>query len=125
MLNNTVDNCEQCRKHKLHSSVLFLSTLQQADDYLPCIQHLLHTYEMPTFGFDFYLSKAVMICGGNTGNAIPLEKSQGWVTSQRRSPQGKTKMGDAVVDHRDKNRQNKPAAGRYFLSQQLILIVAF
>ena len=66
---------------------------------------------------------AVMICGGNagerrsltifcSGNAVPLEKTQGWGTS---SPLSKTKTGDAVVDHRDKNRQNKPAVGRYFL----------
>ena len=57
VLNNTVDNCEQCRKLKLHSSILFLSTLQQADDYLPFVQRLAHIYEMPTFALDFICQK--------------------------------------------------------------------
>ena len=43
-----------------------------------------------------------------SGNAVPLEKSQGSGTS---FPLNKAKMRDAVVDHRDKNRQNKPAVG--------------
>ena len=41
-----------------------------------------------------------------SGNLVPLDKTQGWGTS---SPLSKTKTGDVVVDHRVKNRQNKPA----------------
>ena len=76
-----------------------------------------------------------MICGGNArerrsltifvqGTPFPLRKAKDGNVSTS-FPLSKTKMGDALVDHRDKNRQNKPAVGRYFLSQQLILIVAF
>ena len=67
---------------------------------------------------------AVMICGGGDagercsltiiaqGTPFPLRKANG---GERLNvvPLSKTKMGDAVVDHRD--RQNKPAVGRYFL----------